>query len=39
VCVFDQAHSTPKWGWADRGKERLQKDFTVNSNTVVVLGT
>jgi len=35
VCVFDQAHSTPKWGWADRGKDRLQKGFTVNSNTVV----
>jgi len=38
VCVFDQAHSTPKRGWAHRGKDRLQKGFTVNSNTVV-LGT
>jgi len=37
VCVFDQTHSTPK-GWADRGKDRLQKGFAVNSNTVV-LGT
>ena len=38
MCVFDQAHSTPKWGWADRGKDRFQKGFAVNSNTVV-LGT
>jgi len=38
MSVFDQAHSTPKWGWADRSKDRLQKGFTVNSNTVV-LGT
>ena len=30
MCVFDQAHSTPKWGWGDRGKDRLQKGFTVN---------
>jgi len=29
LCVFDQAHSNPKWGWADRGKDRLQKGFTV----------
>ena len=38
MCVFDQAHSTLKWDWADRGKDRLQNRFTVNSNTVV-LGT
>jgi len=36
VCVFDQAHSIPKWGWADGGKDRVQKGFTVNSNTVVL---
>jgi len=29
-----------EWGWADRGKHRLQKGFAVNSNTVgLVLGT
>jgi len=40
VCVFDQAHSTPKWGWADRGKDGLQKGFTVNSGSdTVVLST
>ena len=38
MCVFDQAHSTPKLGCADRGKDRLRKGFTVNNNTVV-LGT
>ena len=38
VCVFDQAHSTTKWGWTDRGKDRLQKGLTVNSNTLA-LGT
>jgi len=40
VCVFDQAHSTLKWGWADtdRGKDRLQKGFTVNSNTKSSVG-
>jgi len=36
VCVYDQAHSTPKWGWTDRGIHRLQKGLTVNSNTVVL---
>jgi len=35
VCVFDQPHSTPKLGWADRGKDSLQKGFTVNSNSSV----
>jgi len=30
VCVWPGTwHSTPKWGWADRGKDRLQKGFTV----------
>ena len=40
MCVFDQAHSTLKWGWADtdRGKDRLQKGFTVNSNTKSSVG-
>ena len=38
MCVLDQAHSNPKWDWVDRGKDRLRKGFTVNSNTVV-LGT
>ena len=38
VCVFDQAHNTPKLSWADRGKDRLQKGVAVNSNTLV-LGT
>jgi len=32
VCVFNQVHSTPKWGWADKGTDRLQKGFTVNSS-------
>jgi len=27
VCVFNQAHSTPKWGWADRGKDREPKTY------------
>jgi len=34
VCVFHQAHSTPKWGWTDRGKDILQKGLT-DCNTVV----
>ena len=29
MCLFHQAHSTPKLGWTDRGKDRLQKGFTV----------
>ena len=37
VCVFHQAHSTPKWGWTDRGKDRLQKGLIVNSNVLFYL--
>jgi len=37
VCV-PPAIQHPKWGWTDRGNDRLQKGLTVNSDTVV-LGT
>ena len=37
VCV-PPGTQHPKWDWTDRGKDRLQKGVTVNSDTVV-LGT
>jgi len=39
VCVFQQARSTPNWGWTDRRKkDRLQKVLTVSKQTKYLLG-
>jgi len=30
VCGRPGTYSIPKWGWADRGKDRLQKGYSTH---------